>query len=94
MALDPNKAGGLSANVSVDTEAGYLRLSVTRNPDATDVALAVEVSADLVNWADVEDVDIDTEVDAATLLVVGDRTAIGDAPRRFIRCRVTYIGGP
>ena len=92
LGLDPNTAGTLAANVEVDTAGGYLRLSVTRNPDATDVALAVEVSADLVNWADVEDVDIDTEADAATLLVVGDRTAIEDAPRRFVRCRVTYTG--
>lgn len=94
LGLDPRTADPLAANVVADTAAGYLRLSVTRNPDATDVALAVEVSADLVNWAGAEDVDIDTELDTATLLVVGDRTATGDAPRRFARCRVTYTGGP
>ncbi len=89
LGLDPGAPEPLSARLATDTATGHLRLSVTRNPDAIGLAWAVEVSGDLAAWAGAEGTDVATETDLPGLLVVSDLTPAGDAPRRFIRLRVT-----
>ena len=93
LGLDPGAPEPLSARLATDTATGHLRLSVTRNPDATDLTWAVEVSGDLAAWAGVEGTDVATETDLPGLLVASDLTPAGDAPRRFIRLRVTLPAG-
>ncbi len=88
LGLDPNAPGPSSPRLAPDTATGHLRLSVTRNPDATDLTWTIEVSSDLAAWASLEDIDVDTETDLPGLLTVRDLTPIATAPRRFIRLRV------
>ena len=88
--LDPNVATGISGKLVVDTGTGCLRLSVARNPAATDVDYVVEVSADLATWASAEGTDVATEQDTASSLVVRDLAPVnGPTDCHFIRLRVT-----
>ena len=94
LGLDPNVAGGIADKLAVDRDTGYLRLTVLKNQNATDVTLGVEVSGDLVVWGSVEGTDVVTEENTATRLVVRDNTPVTAADRRFIRLRVTNPAGP
>ncbi|RFC48369.1 MAG: Calx-beta domain-containing protein/PKD domain-containing protein [Verrucomicrobia bacterium] len=64
----------------------FLRLSIPKNPAATDVSFTVETSSDLVNWSSTGLV---IEVNTATQLVVRDHLPMSSGPRRFIRVRVS-----
>ncbi len=76
--------------LSMDVSTGYLRLTVPRNPNASDVTFTVEVNnTDLTNpgaWAS-----SDTVVDQNTtsLLQVHDSVPMNEAADQFIRLRVT-----
>ncbi len=86
LGLDPNVATTTANNIVVDTTTGFQRMTVTRNPAATDVTYTIQVSADMVNWSDAgTTVDIDTP----TTLRAYDNTPIINTRQRFIRLIVT-----
>jgi hypothetical protein len=62
----------------------YLRISIPKNPAATDVSFSVEAGNDLLNWSSEGLV---TEENTATRLTVRDHVAVG-AGRRFMRVKV------
>lgn len=64
----------------------YLRLSIPKNPDATDVTFTVEASSDLTDWSSAGLV---IETNTSTRLVVRDHVAVADGVRRFMRVRVS-----
>ena len=85
--LNPDVADKLGTKIVNDLEYDqYLRLTITKNPAATDVIYTVEVSSDLEDWTDVDTV---IETNTAASLIVRDTIAIGPSNRRFIRLRVT-----
>ena len=67
--------------------AKYLRLSVPKNPDATNLTYIIEVSDQLAadSWSSL---DTTVEEDTASRLTVRDNVSVSTAPRRFIRLRV------
>ncbi len=90
LGLDPKVAGKVSAKAAIDVVEGYLRVSVARNPVASDAILVVEVSSDMVGWQGAEGTDVVTVENTAASFVVRDNTPVGDAStqRRFLRVRV------
>ncbi len=90
LGLDPSASSPWGLKIVNDIEAiatdEHLRLTITRNPLATDVTFAVEVSSDLLSWS-TEDTAIETST--PTTLIVRDTIPIGPHNRRFIRLRVT-----
>ncbi|MFM2165844.1 MAG: hypothetical protein RIS79_215 [Verrucomicrobiota bacterium] len=64
----------------------YLRLSIPKNPAATDVTFIVEASSDLTNWSSAG---LLIETNTANQLVVRDSVAITSGVQRFMRVRVT-----
>lgn len=64
----------------------YLRLSIPKNPAATDVTFIVEACSDLVNWSSAG---LIIETNTATQLVVRDNIAVTPGVQRFMRVRVT-----
>jgi hypothetical protein len=69
----------------------YLRLTVEKNPDATDIRYIVEVSGDLQTWSSVEGSDVHTLLHTISSLVVEDAIPVSPAAPRFIRLRVELI---
>lgn len=63
----------------------YLRLSIPKNPAATDVAIIVEACGDLESWSS-EGLVIETNT--ASQLVVRDAVPAGPGVKRFMRVRV------
>ncbi|MGA2137605.1 MAG: DNA/RNA non-specific endonuclease [Verrucomicrobiia bacterium] len=74
--------------VVVDISTGFLRLTVPRNPSATDVTFSVEVTDDLTasSWTTAGTT---VDVNTATLLQVHDNTPVSSATSRFIRLHVS-----
>lgn len=70
-------------------EARYLRLTVTKNPAATDVAYTVEVTGDLGAPGFWTSTPVVVEANTATTLRARDSVAVGGAPVRLIRLRVS-----
>lgn len=68
----------------------YLRLTVDKNPDATDIVYIVEVSGDLETWSSVEGSAVHTLLNTLSSLVVEDAIPVTPATPRFIRLRVEY----
>jgi hypothetical protein len=64
----------------------YLRLSIPKNPAATDVTFTVEASSDLLNWSSAGLV---IETNTSNQLVVRDNVAVTSGVKRFMRVRVT-----
>lgn len=76
--------------ITTDMNMGCLRLTVTRNPAATDVSYTVEITNDLSNPSSWTTVGTSVEVDTATMLRVRDNLPIGTGgQRRFMRLKVT-----
>jgi hypothetical protein len=65
----------------------FLRLSIPKNPAATDVTFIVEASSGLVSWSSAGLV-IES-APGASPLVVRDSVAVTPGVRRFMRVRVT-----
>jgi autotransporter-associated beta strand protein len=87
LGLDPRASSSIAASV-VTTSGTYLTLTVTKNPNATDLTYTVEVTSDLTDASSWTSTGI-TVTETATTLVAQDQTAVADAPRRFMRLRVT-----
>ena len=70
----------------------HLRLSVPRNPAATNLEYIVELSDDLqpASWT-TSGTTVETDPADPVRLVVRDDTPLGSAPRRFLRLRVRAL---
>ncbi|MFO1437150.1 MAG: Calx-beta domain-containing protein [Verrucomicrobiaceae bacterium] len=64
----------------------YLRLSIPKNPAATDVTFIVEACSDLENWSSDG---LIVEMNSSNQLIVRDSVAITSGVQRFMRVRVT-----
>ena len=69
-------------------DGNHLRLTVPKNPVATNLTYTVETCGTLNDWSATDTV---VEADTETKLTVRDAFATSTAPRRFIRLRVTVI---
>ncbi len=63
----------------------YLRLSIPKNPAATDVTFIVDACGDLVNWSTAG---LIVETNSSTQLVVRDSVPVSGGVHRFMRVRV------
>ena len=88
--LDPNAGNALAQKVSADLETiaadRFLRLTVHKNPDATDLRYFIEACGDMAAWSGAG---IVIEQDTPALLQARDGQTVGGAPSRFMRLRVT-----
>jgi hypothetical protein len=82
--LNPTVA--TTANISIDAQTGYLRISVPLNPNATDITCTVQASSDMVNWTSSG---LTIQQENETLLRVQDQTPVSNAGGRFMRVQVT-----
>lgn len=93
LGLDPAVAdrSGLPQGV-IEDHAGqnYLTLTASKNQEATNVELVVEVSGDLVTWTSGEG-QTTVLVDDANTLQVRDNTPLTGAGRRFIRLNASMV---
>ncbi len=76
------------APIMYDIDSGCLRLSVQKDPQATDVTYLVEVTDDLTSAEKWTTVGTTAEADTATELSVHDNTPVTDSASRFLRLRV------
>lgn len=77
------------STVTEDTTTGYLRLTVPKNVNATDVSYVVQVTSDLADPSSWITNGTTTDQNTSTTLVVHDNTLFGSVPSRFIRLQVT-----
>jgi len=79
---------GISSDTEVIGANKYLRLSVAKNPAATDITYQIQVCSDLAqaSWTMAGTTQ---EVNNATTLTVRDSTSLNSDRRRFIRFNVT-----
>ena len=75
--------------VTADTSTGYLRLTVTKNVNATDLNYAVQVTSDPTDPASWTTDGTTIEQNSTTTLTVHDNTSFGSVAKRFIRLQVT-----
>jgi autotransporter-associated beta strand protein len=89
LGTDPNLADVAAITYDFETVEGtdYLRVTIPRNPDATDVTYLVEATSDPSVPASWTHANTLIEVDTPSLLVVRDTLA---GPRRLLRLRVTH----
>jgi hypothetical protein len=73
--------------VTGDISTGYLRLTVPRNPTATDVTFLIEVTDNLTTLWTTNGTTIDQNT--PTLLQVHDNTPVRSSAAGFIRLRIT-----
>jgi hypothetical protein len=90
LGLNPQLAypPGAATSISLDP-AGHLRMSVARNPAATDVSLTIEVTSDLNSPASWSAADTTIDQNTETTLQAHDNVPISAARVRFIRLNVT-----
>lgn len=89
LGLNPIASYPSGINVATDlTPEGSLRMTVTRNPAATDVMLSIEVSGDLKSASAWSDADTAVDEDALTTYQAHDTTPSASAQSRFIRLSV------
>ncbi len=88
LALDPTLADSTAAALTHDVEAiggkDYLRLTVSRNPAASDVLLEVEVSGDMITWRTDQTL---IETNTGSSLQVRDTVPLDSGESRFIRVK-------
>jgi hypothetical protein len=93
LGMNPGTTSVLASRIVSDREdvAGtiYMRFTIAKNPAATDVTFAVQVTSDLANAASWTTAGTAVEANTSTSLIVRDTTPIGSAPRHFMRLRVT-----
>ncbi|EDY17497.1 Ig family protein [Chthoniobacter flavus Ellin428] len=66
----------------------YLRLTIARNPNATDVQFIVEATSTLGNGASWSSSGLITEVNTATQLIVRDNVPVSGGSQRYLRLRL------
>ncbi len=84
LGMDPNTPDTPTFTPDMVDVSGtdYLRLTIPRNPDATDITFLVQTSGDLATWSAIDTV---IETDTPSLLVARDTVG---GTRRFIRLMV------
>ena len=87
LGLNPNTPAIVPETIS--SSSGNLQLSVSRNPNATDVTFSIESTGDLTNAASWSTSNVGIDQDTPTLLQGHDKALIGDGVPRYIRLRVT-----
>ncbi|HEX7260751.1 MAG TPA: autotransporter-associated beta strand repeat-containing protein, partial [Luteolibacter sp.] len=89
-ALDTNPLANNANPAAIDFatlgDGKHLRLTVVKNPAATNLTYTVETCGTLAGWSAV---DTTVESSTATQLIVRDNVTQSAAPHRFIRLRVT-----
>jgi len=88
---NPSLAGGdpVPATTASTVEGlDYLTMTIPRNPDTEGITWIVEVCSELGGWVGGPPHTVVVS-DTATELVVRDATPMGNAPRRFIRLRIS-----
>ena len=75
-------------SVTISTQK-YLRLTVTKNPAATDVTYTVQATSDLTNVSSWSSVGLVIEANTSAQLRVRDNVAMAPGQRRFMRVMVT-----
>ena len=90
--LEPGVASssGYSNSIVMDISTGFLRMTVTRNPSASDVSFTVEVSGDVSKPTDWTANGTTVDQNTSTTLQVHDNTPITGGLRRFMRLKVTH----
>jgi kumamolisin len=88
-ALGLNPLTPTATNVTGDTSTGYLRLTVPKNPNATDIIYAVQVTSNLADPGSWTAAGTTVDQNTSTLLQVQDNTAVNEAEPRFIRLQIT-----
>jgi hypothetical protein len=87
---NPNAASGHPVVPSIATNGPdqFLRVTIPKNPSATDASITVEASNDVApaNWSAAG---LIIETNTSTLLQVRDNVPLSPASRRFFRVRVT-----
>jgi hypothetical protein len=90
LGLNPQLAYAPGTAMATDiAESGHLTMSVAKNPAATDVSLAIEVTGDLGTPSAWSAAETTVEEDTLTTLRVRDNTPISAAQSRFIRLKAT-----
>ncbi len=91
LGTSPNDRTSGRANLVYDVETvganSYLRMTITKNPAATDVTYTVQVTGDLATWTSVP---TSVEINTASSLVVRDTVPCSPLNHRFIRLQVTH----
>lgn len=87
---EPNSATGSPVTYSdaVVSNQTYLRMSVPKNPAATDVTFTVEATGDLANPLSWTSAGLIIETNTSAQLIVRDNVAAGPGVHRFMRVRV------
>ncbi len=90
--LGTNPNSGNTAPITVDKEhiatSDYLRISVTKNPAATDLLYIVETTSTLGNPLSWSSAGVVTEINTSTQLVARDSQPISPPGPRYIRLRI------
>lgn len=91
LGIDPKASPVTAVGLPVmDATGTYMTLTVSKNPDATDLAYSVEVSGDLTNASSWSSANTTVLTNTSTALVVRDNTPIAGSGHRFIRLRVSH----
>jgi hypothetical protein len=70
------------------SSSNYLRLSIPKNPAATDVTFTVEATSDLSNPLSWSSAGLIIESNTSTQLIVRDNVPSGPGVQRFMRVKV------
>jgi hypothetical protein len=93
LGLSPNSTNPPTKGLTTDREtistSNFMRLTITKNPAATDLTYSVEVTNDLTNPASWTTVGTAIESDTSTTLVVRDTAPLGSTAQHFMRLKVT-----
>jgi hypothetical protein len=88
LGLNPNTssvAGGPVVSRVTTNGDDYLTITATKNPNATDIQYAAEVSSDLFAWTN----DVTVLQNDVSTFQARDNTPMSAAARRFIRLKIT-----
>jgi hypothetical protein len=88
-ALGLNPLVNTVTNVVLDASTGYLRLTVPKNPNATDITYTVQVTGNLADSTSWTGAGTTIDQNTSTLLQVHDNTPLGGAAQRFIRLQIS-----
>ena len=75
--------------ITHDISTGYLRLTVPKNPNATDITYNVQVTSDLTNPGSWTTSGTTVVINTSNQLVVQDNTPMNGATKRFVRLQVS-----
>ena len=84
----PQTAATTSGVLTVDVSSGALRLTVTKNPAATDLVYTIEGTSDLSNASSWSTTGITVDQSTSSILQAHDTAPLTGAPR-FLRLKVT-----